>query len=1092
MAASGALLWEESLAEAEARSRRYEWTEAAELYKQALDKAESGTSPVEIGRVTELQGRAFFKAAFQSESREEFKRLMQRAEASYDSVVTLYQNASLEALSKRAKARGLFAVFWTKDTVAERREVLELAIQSSEEALQRFEKQDNKLLLAETRLDLLTYLLELRHFAQDRKLLKETFERASLVGEKTISELENLQKDEPLLESLFLKLDLISFGEYILGPPDRGGVKEKTPGVVKQISKVSERIGTPYARAVADLVAAYDTVEFEVDWRKSLKLYEASLSMAERTKDSRLLGILLSEIASLAMNSVMGLLVEDSEDRRELLRRGLECGLLSIKKLEIASDGHWISAAYYGYAHCFIALAELVETDVEKKKAHLRKAVEVARSGMELQGYLASEAGGVHSLSKSLYFLAVLESDTDEKTRLLEEALPLRREDARVLDLSAPDSFGVGRAHYFLALIKAELSLLEDDPERKLGFLRAAVSDMETCVEKCVKSASHRPGYHPLLMQYYDWYGDILFQLFQLTGQTDVARASVEAHDQAVSYMNRLGLLNQVAPVRFKIAKTHDALGNFESAFNAFKQAEEEFRRGASKVPPLATVYSELASYMNAWSLIEQARLRHNEERYQEAAESYTKAANVLRQTKQWSQLSNHYLACSLLEEGEALSRQERQDVAAESFARAATAYREAKAELEKSTETAPLKENEKTDWQRISDSRERYCTARKAVEEAKILDKKGEEEASAAAYHSASEMFREQLAKARTEQERRDLEGLAYVCDAWAKMKEAEVKASPQLYAEAANCFAKAQETATRKRFHLLALANASICRALEDGTRFRLTRDSGLYTEIKKKLEIASDYYSQAGLKNAADWTRATQRLFDALVYLANAEAEMEPQKRTELFHLAERHLQLAANLYERAGFEGRREEVLKHLERAKEEKELLLTPIDALAENPAVSSTTISPASLTKDQAGALGMFEVANVVGSLGLSQKELSVGSELTVELEMVNVGKTAATLVKLENVVSDGLEFERENIPYRVEDTYIDMKGKRLEYLKTHEIKIALKTLRKGAFELRPRVLFVDERGNYRSYEFEPASLSVRELGVSGWLKGPK
>ncbi len=37
-----------------------------------------------------------------------------------------------------------------------------------------------------------------------------------------------------------------------------------------------------------------------------------------------------------------------------------------------------------------------------------------------------------------------------------------------------------------------------------------------------------------------------------------------------------------------------------------------------------------------------------------------------------------------------------------------------------------------------------------------------------------------------------------------------------------------------------------------------------------------------------------------------------------------------------------------------------------------------------------------------------------------------------------------------------------------------------------------PRVLFVDEKGNYRSYEFEPVALNVTELGIAGWLKGPK
>ena len=95
------------------------------------------------------------------------------------------------------------------------------------------------------------------------------------------------------------------------------------------------------------------------------------------------------------------------------------------------------------------------------------------------------------------------------------------------------------------------------------------------------------------------------------------------------------------------------------------------------------------------------------------------------------------------------------------------------------------------------------------------------------------------------------------------------------------------------------------------------------------------------------------------------------------------------------------------------------------------------TASPVSLIRDQALGPERFDAANMVGNLNLHQKEPGVGSDLTLELEMANVGKTAATLMKLENITAEGLELDKEKIPYRVEGNYIDLKGKRLEYLKT-------------------------------------------------------
>jgi len=56
------------------------------------------------------------------------------------------------------------------------------------------------------------------------------------------------------------------------------------------------------------------------------------------------------------------------------------------------------------------------------------------------------------------------------------------------------------------------------------------------------------------------------------------------------------------------------------------------------------------------------------------------------------------------------------------------------------------------------------------------------------------------------------------------------------------------------------------------------------------------------------------------------------------------------------------------------------------------------------------------------------KKEAGVGSELTPELEIANVGKKVATLMRLESVVPDGLEITGQDLAYRVKDNYIDMK----------------------------------------------------------------
>jgi hypothetical protein len=446
------------------------------------------------------------------------------------------------------------------------------------------------------------------------------------------------------------------------------------------------------------------------------------------------------------------------------------------------------------------------------------------------------------------------------------------------------------------------------------------------------------------------------------------------------------------------------------------------------------------------------------------------------------------------MENGEALSRLEQEDDSARSFLSAAESFAEAQATLknERDQVSGPQEQKELDNWLEASRALEKYCLGRVKLEEAKILDKKGAEEESRDKYRSASEVFRELMSETQSAQSRVELDALGLFCEARAKMKEAETMVSPETYSDAADLFSRVEKVTQGRTFRHLALASSCICRALESGTKFRRTRDTQLYSEIKRQLETATDYYEAAGWRQAAGWTRATGKLFDALVYLTEAAMERDSKKKTEMYSLAEKHLQLSAKLYGEASFLSKQDEALRLLERAREEKELLLSPVEVLADNPALAGIPGAPAALIKVQTRGLEGLEEAKVVGNMTVSEVEIKMGSDLFVELEVANVGKSVARLVKLENIGVEGVHMDGRRMPRQGKDDFIDMKGQKLEYMGTHEIGIPMKAVRAGVFQLRPRIMFVDGKGSYRSYEFEPVSITVRELGISGWLKGPK
>ncbi len=1081
---------EEMLAVAAEKTGKYEWMDGAALYQKARGSAQAKSNDLEAARLTELLARCYFKGAFQSRTREEFKRKMQLAEAAYESAFALYEGRGSEALAKRTEARGLFANFWFKEDPAERREIIRRCIALADEAREDLKRRNDASDLAETHKDLLDYFQEEYFLVQERTSLKELFERANRICDDAIDEFERLGDDEGLLESLYVAVFFLAYvGMGVLEPPIKEDLVRKLQTLIGRLSEVSKKIGKPHASCLANQAAGRVAGRVEGEDPKALRLFEAAVQTAQATNDSYLIGTVLADTVDHSYWAVFR--EEYVEAQREILERALGYASTAIKNLEIPSHSAWLGNAYGYYAECYTQLAVAVETEAKKKRAYLWKAIEISRKGTVYEDHLWWWYTG-NALGNAMYSLATIDEDPRERENLLRESLPIRERTVQFYEVLFPHSWRLGIMRSYLALVKAELSNMEREPEKKSQLLKESVSDMEGALEQCSKWLN-RPDLMIALAGIYDSYGDILLSQHRLTGDADIARKEIKAYEDAITYLTRAGLDGPIAALRWKIAKVYDTIADHKQASHFFRKAAEDYRLGARKIPSSASVFAELASYMDAWSLIEEARLHHSEEQYLLAAEKYTMTASMLQPTKGWRHLSKHYTACSFLEGGEALSRQERQEASIESFSEAVKTFREAKSDMHTrlGENFEPRESEELTTWHRVTDGRERYCQGRIELEEAKTLDRRGDEEASSTKYLSAAEIFKALLAEAETEQARKELETLVLLCEAWGKMKKAEAIASPELYSEAANAFARIEKLATRSRFTLMALANASICKALESGTMFRRTRNTQLYSEIKKQLETATDYYQQAGLQNAAEWTRATGNLFDALVYLADAATERESKKKTEFYYLAEKHLQLAAKLYAQAGFPTRKEEALKHLERARQAKETLLTPMEALLENPAVQGAALTPVSLLRDSPLGLERFEDASIVGNLSTTLREVGVGSDITLELEIVNVGKTPATLIKLENIAPDGLELDRQKIQHRVVDNFIDMKGKRLEYLKTHEVKIPMKAMQKGGYQLRPRILFVDERGSYRSYDFEPVSITVRELGLSGWLKGP-
>jgi tetratricopeptide (TPR) repeat protein len=1083
---------DELLSAAYEESRNYEWTAAIALYQRALEQMSKNRDSSDRGRVVELLATSYYNAAFQSVSRQEFCQRMKHAEDFYHKVAELYGESRSIALAKKSETRSSLATFWLEQEPENRRKLVEKCISLLNEAAQLFERIDDRTNLAETHGHVLECSRQALHLATDWKTRYEEFERILEVGRKTVNEFEELGDHHGLVEALHATLWALAVeSEVILDQSKFKQLSGETAQLGMKLQDAAQRIGTPRALCLANEAAADIAWDLEGDLTKALILYEKAATCAEQANDMLARGRLLAVMSGL--QHWRGGILDYVEERRGVLLEGLRFAEEAIEKLSVPLHTSYLVRAYYICSSCHCELADLVQTEPGRRREHLLKAVELARKGTEYEYGTTEWIGAAHAMSKAMYFLATMERNAAERRRLLTEVLPVREDIVRVTDILEPHSWNRGVWRNYLALTKAELSRIEEDPEAKRRLLQEAVSSMEECIDYCEKWASAVPGSAPRLARYHEWYGDILQQNYLCMLEARLAERAGRAYLDAIEHWNKAVQLVPIPALRWKIAKLYDSLGDTTRASEAFQKAAEDYTTAADKIPGGSTAFRELAVYMEAWASIENARLSHAEGRHDLSHENYVRVVDLLRTAKPWRGLAMLCDARSMLEKGEALGYEEKHGAAIESLTTALNRFRHARKEFEEMVRTATdeLARREIEDWSMIAERREAYTSGLIELEEARSLERSGGKVTSSGKYKAASVTFRTLATKIPEAQDRAEMENLAQFCESWARRKEAESKSSPELFAEAAESFMKAKETATNPSLRLLAMGDASICRALESGTRFRQSRDVQLYSEIKRHLEVASDHYTEAGFKKTGTWTRATQRLFDALMLLAGAEVEREVGKKTELYHVAEKHLVLAAKLYGEAGFPSKKRETLEQLERTREEKEVLLAPLEALAEIPTASATHLPPITLRGAQPLGLERFEDAKVTGELRTPQTHLTTGSDFTVNIDIANVGKTPATLIKLEGVVPEGCEPVEKQSTQTLEGNSLDLKGKRLEYLKTHGVQVSFRPTRKGEFELSPRVVYVDEKGNYKSTNLQPLYLTVREPSISEGLHAP-
>ncbi|UCB59982.1 MAG: hypothetical protein JSW72_07680, partial [Candidatus Bathyarchaeota archaeon] len=1061
---------EEAIGKAKLLERKSDWLKAADLYEQALCRINKGDS-LKRGSIQEQIGHCLHRASFQAENQAECRERKQQAVEAYEQACKFHAglgDSQENGWMFRCKAMAKYLGYWLTSDSSERRRLLDECLEFERKALMTFWSSRNVHEYGKTYNELSNPIWFRVFLEWDRQAVERLVAEGVQWGEKAVAALAESGNSREIARAYLTSAIYLTIFEYLFvaDPEKKEQYRLRIVKHLQDAVELLQRFGDAYSVGLSYFWLGYNTAGPE-----SKKNFEKALEFGSKTQDNLLKAIAKDQLALAGYWKAIA--TENPNRRMKLAKLAMKLydeaqhsasiiSHVSLRSGLIASPG--------GYAEHYLTLAEW-ETNAKSKLMFLKKSEKAGEKALKI-----SEDSDIpiiiqamnHVLSKNQEAQALVETDSARKKTFLKRALSSRERSTEILDQWNPFNYWNRGVNYnYLAEIRGELSSLEMDVKNRRRLLEEAIADKEKCLKLCSKMAPYWEsqgdiGIFYALYRYQDSFGTLLTRLYELTHIVKHLGRAIEVSRKAVESAKKANCTSRMAGSFWKIAKAQDVLREYLNAAEAFERASKAYAEAAEKIPPLKDFYQDHALYMQAWSEIEKAKHHHRKKQYELAKEHYEKAAVLHKKTVRWRYISSNYSALARVEEAENLSRREQTEKAKTLFQQAAKLFlaveesirnKKGRIEVEDEREMA-------TELSEASNVRREYCLGRIELEEAKILDRQGNHGGSSLKYGVAAEKFQNIMVFMKQESERQELRPIVDLSRAWQLMTQAEAEASPELYLQASRLFDEAKEHSLDEKAKVLALGHSSFCRALEAGTRFEDSGDMKTYSTAKKHLEAAAKHYIKAGFKTAAEYSRATNRLFDAYIYMDRAETEANPKKKSELYQMAETLLQTSADSYTKAKHPEKSEQVQRLLETVREEKQLA-TSLTKILHAPTITSTTTSFSTPTAahEQAVGLTRFEHADIQANLIVRAKEVRIGDDIDFRMELINAGKAPAVLVKIDDIMPKGFEIEEVPEVYTVEGSHLNLKGRRLDPLKTIDVKIIVKPRAKGTHTIKPRIL---------------------------------
>jgi KaiC/GvpD/RAD55 family RecA-like ATPase len=121
-----------------------------------------------------------------------------------------------------------------------------------------------------------------------------------------------------------------------------------------------------------------------------------------------------------------------------------------------------------------------------------------------------------------------------------------------------------------------------------------------------------------------------------------------------------------------------------------------------------------------------------------------------------------------------------------------------------------------------------------------------------------------------------------------------------------------------------------------------------------------------------------------------------------------------------------------------------------------------------------------FEHADLQAYL-MTRRQVEVGEEFEMRLDMVNVGRKPALLVKIGNLLVEDFKVAGQPSWCSVQNENIEMKNREIGAFQVETVKLTLKALKAATFTLTPQAVYVDDLGQTKTCKMNTVNITVRQ-----------